>query len=238
MTSPGQKLCLALLTLTAIAAPTLGQARDLQVCADLYRQLHNSRQIIGNSGEIRRFAQDLAQQNVAIRNLRAEMRRSGCGSGSIVVLGAVQDPQCTSMRDELKHLEDAREDTAAQRNVARGHLQSDDDRLLTLAALRQNDCRPTDLADQQAAEEMERLRIRGIELPKDEHNSSITNLGTAKPSTGKPVQKQVAAQPPTIPGPERPYDPDKKVRTVGPTFLPEQSIDLAHPKLQGPQPLQ
>lgn len=230
---------LALIALPALIQPAGAEARDLQICADLYRKLHSARQIIGNSSEIRGFAQSLAQKNIDIRRLRVEMHRSGCGGGSIVVIGADQNPACEPMREEQRRLEAERDEIAGQRNEARARILSQDDREVTLAAIRQNECLPTDLAEQEAAEEKERLRVRGIELPKDDGYSGVTKLTTpADKANTRPVQKQAAAQPPTKPGPERPYDPDRQVRTVGPLFLPEKSLDLANPKLQGPQPLQ
>ncbi|WP_416796906.1 DUF2865 domain-containing protein [Ciceribacter azotifigens] len=71
----------------------------------------------------------------------------------------------------------------------------------------------------------------GANVP--DYGSSVIDLKT----TGKSLPQQAAPSAPV----ERPYDPaERKVRQVGPVFIPSETsgIDLRHPALSGPQPIQ
>ncbi|RWX75508.1 hypothetical protein EPK99_17560 [Neorhizobium lilium] len=219
-----------LLVSVVVLLPQAAVARDIAACADLYRQLRNTPEIIGNTQEIRRYAQELGQKNNDIRNLRTEMRRNGCGGGSIVKLGGVSDGNCEDMRQNLQTLESERESLVVERRNGIALVRSTDERTPILAAIRENSCIPSDLEEQQRQEEEERLKVQGLELPKEQPYSGIVDL------RGRPQRQTAAAGPPPVP--DRPYDPNKKVRTVGPVFFPEESIDLAHPRLSGTQPQQ
>jgi hypothetical protein len=222
----------SLLIAPLLLSPAAAAARDVETCASLYRQLNNAPQVIGNTGDIRRYTQELSERNGDIRKLRIEMRRAGCGSGSIVVVGRSRDAGCQDMQQELRSLEQSRESLADERNKLRPLVRSSQERAPIVAVLRENSCTPSDLDEQSHVEDQERTKVRGLALPQDDAYSGITDLRSA------PVQqsRQAAAEPP--PPPDRPYDPDKKVRTVGPAFFPEQDIDLANPKRDGPQPQQ
>ncbi len=228
MSLPKRLRGLLMATLLLLPAPAL--ARDVATCAALYTQLNNTRQVIGNTAEIRRYAQELAQVNIQIRGLRVEMRRSACGGGSIVTLGGNGAAGvCEQMRKELQSMEDHRDAVVAERNKAT-LVQQPSERETILASIRANSCIPSDVEEQ----EKERLKVQGLELPKQDGYSGITNLRTTPPA----VQTKASTIQHQQPGPERPYDPSKKVRMVGPVFLPEEGIDLAHPKSAGPQPQQ
>ncbi|MGK6314962.1 hypothetical protein [Neorhizobium sp. DT-125] len=218
-----------LLIAPLLLVPAAASARDVAACAALYRQLNNTRQVIGNTAEMRRYAQQLSRQNSVIRQLRIEMRSAGCGTGSVITLGGADSEVCQEIRDQLQQAEANRDAITDERNNVRQLVQSSDERTAILAAIRSNSCIPSDVEEDQK----ERMKVQGIELPKEEPYSGITNLRTTPPE-----QPQAAAIQPNLPGPERPYDPDRKVRTVGPQFLPEENIDLAHPKSSGPQPQQ
>ncbi|SMF68319.1 hypothetical protein SAMN02982989_3663 [Xaviernesmea oryzae] len=218
-----------LLIAPLLLVPAAASARDIAACAALYRQLNNTRQVIGNTAEMRRYAQQLSRQNSVIRQLRIEMRSAGCGTGSVITLGDADSEICQEIRDQLQQAEANRDAITDERNNARQLVQSSDERTAILAAIHSNSCIPSDVEEDQK----ERMKVQGIELPKEEPYSGITNLRTTPPE-----QPQAAAVQPNLPGPERPYDPNRKVRMVGPQFLPEENIDLAHPKSSGPQPQQ
>jgi hypothetical protein len=229
-------LRLTILAFSALYVPQAASARDVEICANLYRELSNAPQIIGTGGDMRRYAAEVSQQNADIRNLRIDMRNQGCrprlgsAGGSIVTLGRPADPVCHQMQEALDALEVQREELTRQRNSTRSLSQPSEERVAILAAIRQNNCTPADLDAQTAIEEQERMRIRGIALPGPGTNSSITHLG--KPVMAAPKEEKIEFPP------ERPYDPSKKVRMVGPRFFPERKIDLANPKLVGAQPQQ
>ncbi len=217
-----------LLILTVTLAPGSSRARDVAACGALIRQLNNAPQIIGDSAEARRYARELSNLTSEIRALRIEMRRNGCGAGSVIVYGRANHEICDGFRASVQELEKNREAVTAERDAARQLVRSSDERTRILAAIRANDCLPSDFEDDQN----QRLKVQGIELPKAPAYSGITKLGT----DGGQKPETVAAEPP--PPPERPYDPDRKVRMVGPRFLPERRLDLAHPSVPGPQPQQ
>lgn len=228
----------SLLIASLLLVPAAASARDVAGCAALYRQLQNTPQVIGSTAETRRYAQDLARQNNDIRRLRTEMRRSGCNGsgGSIVSMGRAADQgACTHMQQSLDRMEQDRSAIEEQRNIASQLVRPTQERTMLLAAIRDNRCIPSDVEE----DRKERLKVQGIELPKEEPGySGITTLRTTPPAQ-QPSAAAAAAPKLNLPGPERPYDPSKKVRTVGPVFLPEESIDLAHPKSgSGPQPQQ
>lgn len=230
------------LTLASLLLPQAAFARDVEICANLYRRLNSTPQMIGTTSNVRRYAQDLSALNADLRQLRIDMRRQGCGSGSIVTLEEnTNADECGYMQDTLQRLEDERAGLTEQRNNTRSLLQPSEERVAILSAIRANNCTPTDLDTQTELDEKERIRIRGLALPKpdeqlpgvqgpDDSNSSITYLGSASPAP----EKQAPVQFP----PDRPYDPGKQVRSVGPQFFPEEDIDLANPKSSGPQQLQ
>jgi hypothetical protein len=235
------------LMLASLLAPQAAFARDVEVCANLYRRLNSTPQIIGTSSNVRRYAQDLSALNADIRQLRIYMRRQGCGGGSIVTLGASSDgdDECGYMQETLQLLEDERAGLTEQRNNSRSLLQPSEERVALLSAIRANNCTPTDLDTQTELDDKEHIRIRGLALPRpedqeldspkpsvrqDDPNSSITHLGSASPA----VRKEEPIQFP----PDRPYEPDRKMRSVGPAFFPQEDIDLANPKSSGPQQLQ
>ncbi|MDE1158523.1 MAG: hypothetical protein PW791_09630 [Neorhizobium sp.] len=233
----------ALLIAPLVLVPAVASARDVAGCAALYRELNNLPELIGNTAQMRANAQDMARANAAIRQLRIEMRRDGCGGGSIVHLGAPRGgdtaydagsgdepgPQdCQAMQQSLDMQEKARETLVSERSGA-SLIRQDPQRGPIMAAIRQNGCIPTDLEE----DRKERMKIQGIALPKDDPSSpSITAIAT-QPAL-KPQVPAVRPPPP----PDRPWDPNIKVRTVGPVFYPDESIDLAHPKSEGPQPQQ
>lgn len=234
------------LVFASLLVPQAAFSRDVEICASLYKRLNSTPQIIGTSSNVRRYAQDLSALNADIRQLRIDMRQQGCGSGSIVTLGAPDaydagDDECSYMQGTLQRLEDERAGLTEQRNNTRSLLQPSEERVAILSAIRANNCTPTDLDTQTELDERERLRIRGLALPRPDKptaegpigadpNSSITHLGSASPTLPKEEPVQFP--------PDRPYDPEKKVRSVGPQFFPEQDIDLANPKSSGPQQLQ
>lgn len=230
------------LTLASLLLPQATFARDVEVCANLYKRLNSTPQIIGTTSNVRRYAQDLSALNADIRQLRIDMRSLGCGSGSIMTFGDPEDAdECSYMQDTLQRLEDERAGLTEQRNNTRSLLQPSEERVAILSAIRANNCTPTDLDTQTELDEKERLRIRGLALPRadepksyglkqNDPNSSITHLGSNAPTPAKEEPVQFP--------PDRPYDPEKKLRSVGPQFFPEENIDLANPKSSGPQQLQ
>ena len=205
----------ALLLLPAVAA-----TQTPEVCQALKLRLATLPRIIGSTQEVRRDAEELRYQNDEIRYLRSEMRRARCGAGSIVRLGQERDV-CSMMAADLREAEEMRSAVLARRAASRQLIRPSEERSAILAALETNECGPVmETAPQPVA-------ARPENTP-DEGNRPYSGITTLKPRMEPLPPLQPVEIPP--PPPERPYDPSRKVRSVGPVFLPDDtSIDLANP---------
>lgn len=211
----------AIVATIVLLLPAAASARDVMGCAKLYRALSQMPMVPGSTDDAGAFALELTDRNTELRNLRIRIRNAGCGSGSIVTLGGTSAGVCQQLSDELQTKEMERDDLTAKRNEAR-RPRPTEERLAVQAAIRENGCIPSDI------DELDHVKISGIEIPKEEEDtySGVIRLTTKAPNPTE-TAKQAALDPPV---PDRPYDPSKKVRMVGPQFLPSESIDLAHPK--------
>ena len=73
--------------------------------ADLRHELSMTAATIGSTRDSRRFANTVNQLNNDIRQLRSDLRRAGCSSGSIVVYGGASDDVCLAIREDLHQAE-------------------------------------------------------------------------------------------------------------------------------------
>jgi hypothetical protein len=209
--------------------PLAAEASD--ICQALQRRLMTLPQVIGNTAEVRQHAEALRQNNDEIRYLRSEMRRTRCGGGSIVTYGQRNDV-CGEMAAALGEMERQREAILAQRSQVRQMVRPSSERNAILAAMDANQCRSDEAAPIPIAiEPATAAPAEGAARSR----SSITTL-SPRAETVAPLSLQPEAPPAP---PERPYDPSRKVRSVGPVFLPdESSIDLTSPGSGGAQPNQ
>lgn len=211
-----------------VVLPGAAAADQTAICQSLYRRLAAIPTIIGSTAEVRRQADALRQIDDDIRYLRTEMRRAGCGSGSIVSYGR-SDDVCFQITDELRRAQAARE-TIRSRQGSRSLVRPDGERNAIIAAIEANQCR--DIATMPLSSAVEPpADTPAVTVPDvlPQSGSSITSISPKDP----PPAKTAAAPPPP---PERPYDPSTNVRSVGPTFLPDDSsIDLANPAAGGAQ---
>ncbi|CAD0211431.1 hypothetical protein AGRHK599_LOCUS1378 [Rhizobium rhizogenes] len=118
-----------------------------QVCDTLYAQLREPPRVIGNTAEVRRYANALARQNIVIRKIRNDLRSYGCSSGSVVVYGNPNAGLCTEIGDALADAEAERDAIIRDRDDAMAAARSDDGdirRQRILAALDANGCSPAE----------------------------------------------------------------------------------------------
>ncbi|HEX2146503.1 MAG TPA: hypothetical protein VHG11_02490, partial [Pseudorhizobium sp.] len=120
------------------------------LCKSLSRRLAAVPEVIGSSSEVRRYAEALRDQEVTIRSLRTELRRSGCGAGSIVSYGRSEDI-CRQIADALRQAEVDRERIRAQRGAALSIIRPNGERNAILAALQENGCGHSAVAPQPVA---------------------------------------------------------------------------------------
>jgi hypothetical protein len=123
----------------AFAVPA--EAQTNAICEDLRGRLADLPQVIGNANgtEMRQYAGALAEQNLELRKVRGDLRRYGCTSGSMVVVGGENAGFCeeleqaqAKMVDNIRYLQDRR-DALRQSAV-------DPAREGLLAALEDNGC--------------------------------------------------------------------------------------------------
>jgi hypothetical protein len=224
---PVRPLLSAILLLLPAAASA---AENAARCMALGREIASTTKLIGTTQEARSYAGALTQQNIEIRKMRIEMHRMGCGRSSIVDIGTSgrHDP-CADFSDVLAAMEDNRQAIVAQRQEATRVIRSlgrDEESIREEMRLLQ--CGEIDYATIPAS-----IDAKGhisSELAPQKQDSSIIDFKTAK----QDIMRD------TTPVPEdRPFDPSKPVRVVGPQFFPDdREIDLANPAVAGGQPRQ
>ncbi|MCJ8518155.1 hypothetical protein ABID21_000950 [Pseudorhizobium tarimense] len=222
------KKSLAAIAVVLLLLQNAAWADQSTLCQSLNRRLVAIPEVIGSTSEVRRHAEALRSQEDEIRYLRSEMRRAGCGAGSIVSFGRSGD-MCSEMKRELRQAEAERDAIRSRRAASVSMVRPNGERNAILSAMQQNRCfdEVVALPDNRGAEPQ---IPPGPSLP-GRSSSSITDV-KANTSTE-------TAEAPLPPPPERAYDPSQKVRTVGPVFLPnDSSIDLANPASDGARPRQ
>lgn len=123
----------------ALALAGTGAAEASAVCARLKTQLENASSGMGSSAKFQRYAEAAGQQTKQIEQVRADLRRFNCSSGSLIVVGGRNAAACaklaaahTKMRANLAALERKRDSYANRGSkVARRRIE---------AALTANDC--------------------------------------------------------------------------------------------------
>ncbi|EJJ24821.1 DUF2865 domain-containing protein [Rhizobium sp. CF142] len=98
----------------AFAVPAAAETKA--ICEDLRGRLADLPQSIGTNGaEMRQYAGALAEQNLELRKVRGDLRRYGCTSGSMVVVGGENAGFCgeleqseAKMVDNIRYLQDRR----------------------------------------------------------------------------------------------------------------------------------
>lgn len=116
-----------------------------QVCDTLYAQLREPPRVIGNTAEVRRYANALTRQNIEIRRIKNDLRRYGCSSGSVIVYGSPNAGLCAEIGDALVDAQSERDAIIRDRDDAMAAQRSDDGdirRQRILAALDANGCSP------------------------------------------------------------------------------------------------
>ncbi|MDP9787569.1 DUF2865 domain-containing protein [Agrobacterium tumefaciens] len=114
-----------------------------QVCDTLYAQLREPPRVIGNTAEVRRYANALARQNIVIRKIRNDLRGYGCSSGSVIVYGNPNASVCAEIGDALAEAENERDAIIRDRDDAMAAVRDNDGdirRQRILAALDANGC--------------------------------------------------------------------------------------------------
>ncbi|MDH7800950.1 MULTISPECIES: DUF2865 domain-containing protein [unclassified Rhizobium] len=123
-----------------------------EVCDTLYAQLREPPRVIGNTAEVRRYANALTRQNIEIRKIRNDLRRYGCSSASVTVYGNPNADLCAQISDAMADAQSERDAIIRDRDDAMAAQSSDDGdirRQRILAALDANGCAAMPDADTQ-----------------------------------------------------------------------------------------
>ncbi len=142
------------LALLIAFSTTPAAAQVAPICGELRARLADLPQVIGSNPEVRRFASAIAEQNLELRKVRGDLRRNGCTSGSMVVIGGDDADYCSEleqaearMADNIRYLQDRRDELRSQSEDTRTRNE-------LIAALDANSCdeEPPVSADPQYAE--------------------------------------------------------------------------------------
>ncbi|SIQ09731.1 Protein of unknown function [Rhizobium sp. RU20A] len=100
-----------------------------------------SNEILGNQGgsALSETAGGLSRVNLDLRNARIELRRLGCSSGSIIVVGGPNEAACTALEGRIADLENDLGALRERRRASTG-MNVETTRSLILAALSTNGC--------------------------------------------------------------------------------------------------
>lgn len=131
----------ALFVAAVMAVPGIAAANDS--CRMLRAELDRPARVIGNTAQVRQFANALTQQNIVIRRIRNDLRDYGCSSGSITVYGNPNARMCGEIEDALAQAEAERDMIAEDRDRTLATERGDDDgkrRRQIMAALDAEGC--------------------------------------------------------------------------------------------------
>lgn len=111
------------------------------LCENLRSQLNRTSEVTGNTAEVRKYGNALAQQNLNIRKVRNDMQRYGCSTGSFTVFGGRNQAACDQLQAALTDMDANRNYLERQRDALRRDVSgSTSERRRILSALRENGC--------------------------------------------------------------------------------------------------
>lgn len=90
--------------LLATALP--GAASASAICDGLNARLAELPRASGAAGNTRVYSNAISRQTIQMRKVRADMRRFGCSSGSVIVYGNVNDDTCGMLADTMDRMQD------------------------------------------------------------------------------------------------------------------------------------
>lgn len=161
------------------------------VCTSLRAQLDQPTRIIGNTAEVRRFANALAQQNILIRRIKNDLRGYGCTSGSVIVYGNPNAELCAEIGHALAQAEADRDMIAQDRDqmlAERRNGSGEDNRQRILAALDAEGCFDEQPPSFTSTDPSRDPDMRGTGDPFDEPGNSDYAPNPDMPMQGGQVQ--------------------------------------------------
>jgi hypothetical protein len=128
----------------ALIAPLLlvmaSTADASAVCERLNARLTSLPKIIASNANLRDYTGAISRQNLDLRRARSDLRRFGCSTGSMIVVGGPNDEACESLIAEISQMEMTLETLKARREYLVSGGDMDINRRRILAALDVNGC--------------------------------------------------------------------------------------------------
>lgn len=88
-----------------LAAAFSGTAAASELCDRLTSEMTALSESYNTPAQVRKYARAIAEQKLSIRELRSQMRESGCSGGSIFVIGGDNAGECTELEDKMARME-------------------------------------------------------------------------------------------------------------------------------------
>lgn len=96
-------LRIALPVALALAVSSVAAASEL--CDRLNSELAVVSETYSAPAQVRKYARAIAEQKLSIRELRYQMRESGCSAGSMFIVGGENADECTTLEDKMARME-------------------------------------------------------------------------------------------------------------------------------------
>lgn len=179
------------ISLAARAVPLLlvmtATADASAVCERLNAHLAGLPKIVASNANLRDYTGAISRQNLDLRQARSDLRRMGCSTGSVIIVGGPNEEVCQSLSSEISQMQMDLETLKARRQSLLDGNDSDIARRRINAALAANRCNEEESDVLSAAvEEPETHRNILNDLPpiSEGYSDPYGNAGFATPEDG------------------------------------------------------
>ena len=152
------------ISLAALIGPLLlamtATADASSVCERLNARLAGLPKIVTSTANLRDYTGAISRQNLDLRQARSDLRRMGCSTGSVVIVGGPNEEACDSLSAEISQMQMDLETLKARRQNLLEGSDSDIARRRINAALAANRC----------AEEQDEVLSAAVEEPETHRN--------------------------------------------------------------------
>lgn len=117
------------------------------VCERLNARLASLPKIVASNANLRDYTGAISRQNLDLRQARSDLRRMGCSTGSVIIVGGPNEEACGSLEAEISQMEMDLQTLKARRQSLVTGSDSDISRRRIMAALDVNRCFDEDQQD-------------------------------------------------------------------------------------------
>ncbi len=168
----------ACVLLLATVLPVSAQAAS--VCQRLNAKLSAATVTIGNTKSTRKYSQAIIRQKREMKKVQADLRRLGCSSGSIIVIGGANAKHCRLLEKTIGRMQKNLRALEAQKRKLVSPSVSASERRRIQASLQANGCnglRDATAAHTEKARKPEKLAYSAVAEP--EKTRAPTNKGAS-----------------------------------------------------------